>query len=202
MTDAAPEAKPVIKYFENQFDDEEVLYVFRKHIAVMRKGLIYGMAAWLIGPVIVTILIYTMPNNPPSLTIFFASMAASIVFGCLVMLPSWIAWYFSVFIVTSQRFVQITQKGLFHTSFADISLPHIQQVNYNISGLEETLFGFGTIVMQTYMGELEIHDVPHPAKIQRKIVQILRDSGVTPVELGFRRGNPTQKNSIGDETTD
>ncbi len=183
-----------VRYFENQFDDEDVLYVFRRHPVVMRKGLIISLSSWLIGPLIILALTYIMPNNPPSLTAYFLSMFASIFFGSLLILPWWIGWYFSVFILTTQRFVQITQKGLFHTSFADISLPHIQQVNYEIAGLQETLLGFGTIVMQTYIGELVIHDVPHPAKIQRKIVQILRDQGVTPVELAFKRGVPEHIN--------
>ena len=187
-------AQSHIKYFESQFDDEEVLFVFRRHPVVMRKGLIISMGSWLIGPVVVLALTYIMPNNPPSLTVFFGSMFASIVFGSLLILPWWISWYFSVFILTTQRFVQITQKGLFHTSFADISLPHIQQVNYEIAGLQETLLGFGTIVVQTYIGELVLHDVPHPAKIQRKIVQILREQGVTPVELAFKRGVPEHIN--------
>ena len=189
MATAAP---PHHKYFENQFDDEAVRYVFRRHAVVMRKSLIFGMAAWLIGPVIITALIYIRPNDPPSLTIFFASLIGSILFGILLMLPGWIGWHFSVFIVTDQRFVQITQKGLFHTTFADIALPHIQQVNYQISGIEQTLMGFGTIRMQTYMGELEIHDVPHPAKIQRKLVQILRDEEIKPIGLPFKRGVPEQ----------
>jgi hypothetical protein len=34
-----------VKYFPDQFDDEEVLYVFRKHPIVMRKGLIFGSLA-------------------------------------------------------------------------------------------------------------------------------------------------------------
>ena len=185
--------KPV-KYFENQFDDEEVLYVFRRHPVVMRLGLIVSMGSWLIGPLVILALTYIMPNNPPSLTAYFLAMFGSIFFGSLLILPWWIGWSFSVFILTNQRFVQITQKGLFHTSFADISLPHIQQVNYEIAGLQETLLGFGTIVMQTYIGELIIHDVPHSAKIQRKIVQILREQGITPVNLAFKRGVPEQVN--------
>ena len=176
-----------IKYFESQFDDEEVLFVFRRHPVVMRKGLIISMASWLIGPVVILALTYIMPDNPPSLTAYFLALFASIALGLVLLLPSWISWYFSIFILTSQRFVQITQKGLFHTSFADIHLAQIQQVNYEIAGLQETLLGFGTITMQTYIGELVIHDVHHPAKIQRKIVQILRDQGVSPVELGFKR---------------
>ncbi len=183
-----------IKYFESQFDDEEVLYVFRRHPVVMRVGLIVSMGSWLIGPLVILALTYIMPNSPPSLTAYFLAMFASIIFGSLLILPWWIGWYFSLFILTNQRFVQITQKGLFNTSFADISLPQIQQVNYHIAGIQETLLGFGTIVMQTYIGELIIHDVPHPAKIQRKIVQILREQGVTPVELAFKRGVPEHVN--------
>lgn len=189
MTEEAQNKKP-IKYFESQFDDEEVLFVFRRHPLVMRKGLIISLSSWLIGPVVILILTYVMPNNPPSLVAYFASLFGSIIFGSLLLLPSWISWYFSVFILTSQRFVQITQKGLFHTSFADIHLQQIQQVNYEIAGIQQTLLGFGTIIMQTYIGELVIHDVHHPAKIQRKIVQILRDHGVTPVQLAFKRTTP------------
>jgi hypothetical protein len=53
-------------------------------------------------------------------------------------------------------------------------------VNYEVAGLEETLLGFGTIMMQTYMGELLIHHVSHPAKIQKKLLNILRDNVGVP----------------------
>lgn len=167
------------KYFEDQFDDEEVLFVFRKHPIVMRKGLIVGMGAWVIGPVYTTILTYTRPDNPPSLTFFFSSMALSIVFGSLIFAPSYMSWFFSVFVITNQRLIQITQKGLFHRSVVDMGLGQIQMVNYEIAGLQETMLGFGTIMMQTFVGDLVIHDVHHPAKIQKKIIGILRDQGIS-----------------------
>ena len=80
--------------------------------------------------------------------------------------------------MTDQRFIQITQKGLFHRSVVDVGLNQIQMVNYEVAGLQETLLGFGTIMMQTYMGELLIHDVHHPAHIQKKMLKILRDKGI------------------------
>jgi hypothetical protein len=174
--DDAPE-KPQ-KYFADQFDDEEVLYVFRKHPIVMRKGLIVGLAAWLIGPVYTLTLTYIRPNNYPSIAFFFGSLVASILLGVLLLVPSWISWYFSVFIVTDQRLIQITQKGLFSRSVVDMGLGQIQMVNYEVAGLQETLLGFGTITMQTFVGDLVIHDLHHPAKIQKKILEILRDHGV------------------------
>jgi len=186
MADHAAADKPE-KSFEGQFDDEDVLFVFRRHALVMRKGLVVSLSSWLIGPLAILILTYLRPDNPPSMVAFFLALAASIVLGSLLLVPSWISWYFSIFIVTTQRFVQITQKGLFHTSFADMNLKQIQQVNYEIAGVQQTLLGFGTISMQTYMGELVIHDVPHPAKIQRKLVQTLRDYGIKPVAVPFKR---------------
>ena len=80
--------------------------------------------------------------------------------------------------MTDKRFIQITQKGLFHRAVADLGLQQIQSVNYEVSGLQETLLGFGTMKMQTYVGDLVIHDVGHPAKIQKKLLTILRDEGV------------------------
>ena len=138
----------------------------------MRKGLVLAMLGPLIGVLPAAI--------KPTLgfTWFFGGLAAGFVLAFLVFLPGWIAWYYSIFIVTDQRFIQITQKGMFHRSVVDIGLNQIQMVNYEISGLQETLLGFGTIMVQTYMGDLVVHDVHHPAKIQKKMLNILREQGI------------------------
>lgn len=166
------------KYFEDQFDDENVLFVFRKHPIVMRKGLIVSSFALLAGPVYTLAMTYLQPNNVPTIAFFFLSIAASFVLAAIVFLPSWITWHFSVYIVTDQRFIQITQKGFFSRSVVDMSLRQIQMVNYEVAGLNETLMGFGTIMMQTLVGDLVIHEVHHPAKTQKKLLEILRAEGV------------------------
>ncbi len=166
------------KYFADQMDDENVLYVFRKHPIVMRKGLVIGLGALLIGPLYTLALTYARPDNYRSIGFFFMSLLISFGIGLVLYFPSWISWFYSVFIVTDQRLIQITQKGLFHRSVVDIGLSQIQMVNYEVAGLQETLLGFGTIMMQTYLGDLIIHDIHHPAKIQKKLLGILRDQGV------------------------
>jgi hypothetical protein len=167
------------KYFDDQFDDEEVLFVFRKHPIVMRKGFIISSVAVLIGPVYTLALTYLRPNDVPTMSFFFLSMLASFVLSGLLFVPSWISWYFSVFIVTDQRFIQIKQKGFFNRSVVDMSLRQIQMVNYEVAGLNETLLGFGTIMMQTLVGDLIIHEVHHPAKIQKRLLEVLRAQGVS-----------------------
>jgi hypothetical protein len=162
------------KYFADQFDDESVLYVFRKHPVVMRKGLVFSSFGLLLGVIPALI--------KPEFSYFFGGLAAGFVLGGLIFFASWIGWYFSVFIVTDQRFIQITQKGMFHRSVVDIALLQIQMVNYEVAGVQETLLGFGTIMIQTYVGDLVIHDIHHPAKVQQKLFKILREQGINATE--------------------
>ncbi len=160
------------KYFDEQFDDESVLVVTRKHPIVMRKGLILAC----LGPLIGVIPAAIKPEL--GFGIFFGGLGVGFLLGLLLFFPSWIGWYYSVFIVTDQRLIQITQKGLFHRSVVDLGLGQIQMVNYEIAGLQQTLLGYGTIVMQTYVGDLVIHEVHHPAQFQKEMLSILRQEGV------------------------
>jgi uncharacterized membrane protein YdbT with pleckstrin-like domain len=192
MAEAAETAKQTKpKYFADQFDDEEVLFVFHKHPIVMRKGLVFGM----LGPLLGVIPAAIKPDL--GFGFFFGGLAIGCLIGLLIFAPSWIGWHFSVFIVTDQRFIQITQKGLFHRAVADLGLNQIQSINYEVSGLQETLLGFGTIKMQTYVGDLVIHDVHHPAKIQKKLLSILRDEGITTSQYP---GNSTPQTKNNEET--
>jgi len=164
------------KHFKEQFDDEEVQLVFRKHPVVMRKGLIFSSLALLVGvlPALVK----------PVYTVFFGGLLAGIILAAAVMFPYWVKWYFSVYIMTTHRFIQQT-RSLLQVNVVDISLEQIQMINYQIVGLEETMLGFGTIIVQTYAGDLVIHDVHHPAKVQKKMVHVLRDLGIHPTQRPY-----------------
>ncbi len=81
--------------------------------------------------------------------------------------------------MTSHRFIQQT-RSLLQINVVDIGLEQIQMINYQIVGLQETLLGFGTIIVQTYVGDLVIRDVHHPARIQKKMVHVLRELGIHP----------------------
>jgi hypothetical protein len=167
------------KHFKEQFDGEDVQLVFRKHPIVMRKGLIISMAVWLVGPLYTLALTYINKENPPSITFFFVSLLISMLFGLVLLFPSWVRWYFSVYIMTNHRFIQ-ESRSLVGINVVDIGLEQIQMINYQVQGLQETLLGYGTIIVQTYVGDLVIRDVHHPARVQKKMVHILRELGIHP----------------------
>ena len=172
------------KYFADQLENEEVLLVFRKHPVVMRRGLIIGMVCLMLG--VIPSLI------KPQYSVFFLGLAIGFVVGLILYSPWWISWFYSVFIVTDQRFIQITQKGLFHRSVVDIGLNQIQMVNYEVAGIQATLLGYGTIIIQTYMGDLIIHEVHHPARTQQELLGILREEGIVPVGAPVSKGGEVE----------
>ncbi len=174
---ADTEDTPKRKHFKEQFDDEDTLLVFRKHPIVMRKGLILAAFGTLIGPLYTLILTYVDKNNPPTLKFFFLSLLFSFILAIILIFPWWVRWYFSVYIMTNKRFIQQT-RSLLQVNVVDIGLDQIQMINYQIAGLEETVLRFGTIVVQTYVGDLVIKQVHHPERVQAKMVHILRDLGI------------------------
>ena len=169
------------KHFKEQFEEEDVRLVFRKHPIVMRRGLLLASASLLIGPVYTIILTSVHKDNPPSLGFFFGSLGLSAVLAAILIFPWWVRWYFSVYIMTSHRFIQQT-RSLLSVNVVDIGLEQVQMINYQVSGLEQTLLNFGTIIVQTFVGDLVIRDVHHPERIQQKMVKILRDLGIHPAQ--------------------
>jgi len=158
------------KEFDGQYDDEEVLMVFRKHPIVMRRGLIYASFAVLLG-VIPSFFWVTYAA-------LFGGLAAGLLLSLLIMLPAWVKWYVSVYIVTSQRFVQNAQNGFFDKKVIDIALNQIQMVNYEVSGIQATLLGFGTMVVQTNVGDLVMKNIHKPVRVQQEMLSILRERGI------------------------
>lgn len=165
--------------FDGQLPDEEVLVVFRRHPIVMRRGLL-AIAIGSVGGAVVGFFMSAQAATVGELLQqFVLPVVIGAGLGCAPMFYSWIGWYYSVCIVTNQRFVQIQQKGIFRSrSVNDINLRRILSVNYEVRGVVETLLGFGTIIIQTLVGDFVIRKVPKPAKTQANIVAAINESGV------------------------
>lgn len=170
------------KYFADQLEDEEMLLLFRKHPVVMRREIIIASVLLLLG---------TAPSFVrPEYSYLFGGLGVGFLLAFLVMFYAWIGWYFSVYQFTDKRLIQVKQRGLFRRSLVDISLDQVTMVNYEVAGFQEALLGFGTITVQTYVGELVIKDVHKPKHIQKEMTKLLRErgylSGSNPYSSGSR----------------
>jgi hypothetical protein len=147
--------------FDGQRDGEELLFVFRRHMIAMRKGFYLLLVPFVLSAI------------PPlvwqeNLELFLLPLAG-LLLGLLLFSYHFIMWYFTVYIVTDQRIRQVTQKGFFGKDVIELRLSKIQNISYNVPGLSGELFHFGTIVIQTFVGDLVIHKVEHPDEIYNKL---------------------------------
>lgn len=156
--------------FDGQRPDEVLLFVFRRHIIAMRKGfyaLLIPFAVSAIPPLI-------WQSN---LELFILPLIG-LGIGLLLFSYHFMMWYFTVYIVTDQRLRQVTQRGLFGKDVVELRLSKIQNISYNIPGFTGELLHFGTIVIQTFVGDLVIKKVEHPDKIYNK----LQDAVTTAID--------------------
>ena len=101
----------------------------------------------------------------------------SFLLGLLIFFYFWISWYYSLYIVTNVRIIQDIQKGFFAKQVVEIDHDKVQNVNYEVEGFQATIFKFGTLVIQTYVGDMVIEYVHNPTDTQRELSSILRDYG-------------------------
>ncbi len=149
------------KAFDGQRDGEELLFVFRRHIIAMRKGF-YGL-----------LIPFAISAIPPliwqdNLELFLLPIGG-LLLGLLIFSYHFVLWYYTVYIVTTERIRQVTQNGFFGTDVVELRLAKIQNISYNIPGFSGEVFGYGTIVIQTFVGDLVIHKAEHPEKIYNKL---------------------------------
>ncbi len=164
--------------FEGQHDDEEILFVFRRHIIAMRKGFYLLLIPFLVmslPSLIIPLVPYQqLPlwwQDPVHLLIL--SLIGLLV-GILLFLYQFMGWYFSVFIVTNLRLRQLTQNTFFGKKVIDLGLTKIQNISYTIDGFTADVLGYGTIVVQTYVGDLVLDKIHHPSEIHTKLQAAVR----------------------------
>ncbi|MGH7196158.1 MAG: PH domain-containing protein [Candidatus Saccharimonadales bacterium] len=155
--------------FEGQHQDEEVIFTFRRHPIAMRKG----FYALLIPFLVASLPVLIWPDNLAYLGLAFGGLAV----GIILFFYHWMGWYFSIFIVTDQRLRQITQKGFFNRSVIDLGISKIQNISYNVPGFSAAMLGYGTIVVQTYVGDLYLDRIHKPGKIYNDLTDTIRQHG-------------------------
>ena len=147
--------------FDGQREGEELLFVFRRHIIAMRKGFYLLLIPFMVSSIPPLI----WQNN---LELFILPLVG-LGLGLLLFSYHFLMWYYTYYIVTNQRIRQITQKGFFGKDVVELKLSKIQNISYNIPGFSGEVFKFGTIIIQTFVGDLVIHKVEHPDEIYNKL---------------------------------
>jgi len=88
----------------------------------------------------------------------------------------WIDYYFDVWIITSERIVNIEQKGLFTRHISELRFARVQDVKSTVSGLIPTMLNFGDVTVQTASEEdhFVFRQIGDPFGIKDEVMRLAR----------------------------
>ena len=155
--------------FDGQREGEDVEFIFRRHIITTWRGVM-----WLI--VWIGLGILPMVMWPGDRRMFFIWLG-SIVIGLMGMMYVYMLWYCSYYLVTNERVRQVRQKGLFRKTVVDLGLDKIQSISYEVPGIKGGIMGYGTLLLQTQVGDMTISMVRRPEKTYNKLQDLANQAG-------------------------
>lgn len=120
-----------------------------------------------------------------SLLIFLESTFALLIWVYAFLI--WVDYYFDVWIVTSERVVNIEQKGLFLRQLSELKYNKIQDVTVDVKGFFPTILNYGDVQIQTAGEESKFlfRQIPDPYGIKNIIMDLQKQHEAEKVsEIG------------------
>jgi len=164
-----------IESFEGQKDNEKIIASWRQHPWVLFK------------PSLVVILVIIIGSLPLALSevswatkflIFFIAVG-----GVYFALELYL-WLCTMYILTNERLLAISQSRLLMRTINEVPLRNIQNVSHTKKGLFQMMLDYGSVEIQTAGSTtaMTLRNVERPYKVQQKI--LTREEGIRKYELG------------------
>ena len=99
-------------------------------------------------------------------------------FSCWVFLfAAFLDYYLDTWIITNDRFLNIEREGVFARTMSEVDLYRIQDTTSEIKGIIPSLFGYGSVYIQTAgrTKRFEMEQIPNPHKIRKLIMDLAEE---------------------------
>ena len=159
-------------------ENEQIILKVRKH---WWRLFTWGFRLFLLAgiPLIVFGVLLAFSGGAEVKTInlfgFFYSMWLGVLW--ILFFIEWTDYRFDVWIVTSNRIIDIDQAGLFSRDIATVRLEDIEDITVEMYGVFSTMFKFGTLMVQTAgsKNEFYIKNARNPEESKEKIYRLIHE---------------------------
>lgn len=161
------------EYINKQLKErEELVRIVRRHPAVLVPPVGFGAAIIMVD---FFLLAWWFQHHWWGV----AGWLAGLIFGGLLVVRAIYVWSHNALAVTTQRVIDIDQRGFFERHVAEAPYDKIQDIRYTIKGVWSTILQFGTIIVQTAGAttNLELSAVRRPVELQQEISELQRRAG-------------------------
>lgn len=167
-----------LKHLPNQERDEVVKLFLRRHWIDLLKALLFSLALFAV-PVVVTFVLDITDTNFGN-SEFWQALGA-VLLSCYLLIAAVITmaeitdYFLDVWIVTSERIINIEQKGLFSRTVSELRLNQIQDITSEMKGFLETFLTYGDVYIQTAAERerFQFKNINNPDDVKLEIARLV-----------------------------
>lgn len=161
--------------------NEKIIKIIRRDGFILLKKLV--LVAVLAGlPALVGLIMVSLYpnwlNGEISYPLLVLGAGGYILFIWLFLFFSFIDYYLDIWIITSERIIDVKQEGFFSRTVAELKLFQIQDVTSELEGFFEFIFKYGDVYVQT-AGEIQrftFKQVPNPEGVRDIIIKLAEEN--------------------------
>jgi hypothetical protein len=159
---------------------EQVLKIIRRDCFILFKKLASAVVLIVLPALAGWMIIKLFPNILVNEFFYPLMLLAVSVYGLFVWLFlffSFIDYYLDVWIITSERIIDIRQEGFFSRVVSELKVPQIQDVTSEMQGIFQFIFKYGDVYVQTAskVERFVFSQVPHPERIRDIVIKLVEE---------------------------
>lgn len=156
-------------------DSEQIKMVVHRHWIIFIFKIIYFL--FLIASSALIFVISDKITPIVGTSLFWGFVSLYWIFFITFIFLSWINDELDLFIITNERIIGIEQIGALSRKVSECNLDRVQEVNAEVSGIMQTLFGYGHIHIHTASehSDMIVLFAPHPIESGRRINGIISE---------------------------
>lgn len=154
-------------HFQTQKSDEVILLFLRSHFIVNLSWILVSLTLLLL-PIIILMFLPRLGIDSQNSAVAAKFTTVYVLFYYLIVFAyifiSFLHWFYNVFMVTSQRVVDIDYSDVVVHHIAVTNLNQVQDAKYTQAGFIPSLFNYGNIFVQTAGTQLNFEEpsIPKP----------------------------------------
>jgi hypothetical protein len=82
----------------------------------------------------------------------------------------WMLWYFTLYLLTSERLITVDQLGIFKKEVKELQVDRILDITYEQKGMVENMAHYGVLHVIGIGLTIDLYDVKHPGKTRDMIL--------------------------------
>lgn len=167
---------PYETFFPGQEPGEKIIMVLRRHPFVfLVKAIVYILALGL--PILINNFLKSIGLEFTESLVASLGLIASLYYVLIITLfyRAWLDHYLDMWVVTSERIVDIEQVGLFSRNISSQKLYRIQDVSADVKGIIPTFLHYGSVMIQTAgaKSNFEFKQIPNPYEVTKKLMNLV-----------------------------